>query len=114
MREIEIWQFEISCWKCDSEISVVYPRNAGGLIGQWGIVGESLTDKDYCNVEQTHSKTRGWDVYQNLCTDCGAHQGNHDIHEAVYGDVAGYQSWEKARELYDVVDVIEVPTEESD
>ena len=29
-------------------------------------------------------------------------------------DVAGYQSWEKARELYDVVDVIEVPTEESD
>ena len=53
-------------------------------------------------------------MYGNLCTDCGAYQGNHYIHEAVFTDVAGYQSWEKARELYDVVDVIEVPTEESD
>jgi hypothetical protein len=114
MREIEIWQFEISCLKCDSEISVVYPRNAGGLPGQWGIVGELLTDKDYCNVEQKNPKTQGWDVHGNVCTDCGAHEGNIDIHEIVYSAVAAYQSWEKARELCDVVDVIEVPTEESD
>ena len=46
MREIEIWQFETSCWKCDSEISVVYPRQVDGPSGQWEIAGESLTDKD--------------------------------------------------------------------
>jgi len=78
MGEIEIWQFETSCWKCDGEISVVYPRQVGGGCGSnWEIAGESLTDKDYCNVEQTHSKTQGRDVYGNLCTDCGAYQGNH-------------------------------------
>ena len=119
MREIEIWQFETSCWKCDSEISVVYPRQVdGGRRGKWEIAGESLTDKDYCNVEQTHSKTQGRDVYGNLCTDCGAYQGNHFIDEVIFSDLAGYQTspncWEKVRELYDVVDVIEVPTEESD
>lgn len=114
MREIEIWQFETDCWKCESRIVVVYPRQADGSGGQWEIVGGSLTDKDYCNVKQTHSKTQGKDVYGNICEECGAYQGNHYIHEAVFSDVAGFQSWEKARELYDVVDVIEVPTEESD
>ena len=114
MSEIEIWQFETDCWKCDSEISVVYPRQVDGPGGQWEIAGESLSNEEYCNVEQTHSKTQGRDVYGNICTDCGAYQGNHYIHEAVFSDVAGYQSWEKARELYDVVDVIEVPTEESE
>jgi hypothetical protein len=52
-------------------------RQVDGPGGQWEIAGESLTDKDYCNVEQTHSKTQGRDVYGNLCTDCGAYQGNH-------------------------------------
>ena len=35
--------------------------------------------------------------------------------EIIFSDVAGYQTspncWEKVRELYDVVDVFEVPTE---
>jgi len=31
----------------------VYPRQVDGPGGQWEIAGESLTDKDYCNVEQT-------------------------------------------------------------
>ena len=37
------------------------------------------------------------------------------IDEIIFSDVAGYQTspncWEKVRELYDVVDVFEVPTE---
>ena len=112
MGEIEIWQFETSCWKCDHEISVVYPRQVGGGCGSnWEIAGGSLTDKDYCNVELTHSKTQGRDVYGNLCTDCGVYQGNHFLDEIIWSNIVALDDWEKVRELYDVVDVFEVSTE---
>ena len=106
---IEIWRFEDSCWKCGTTNQVVYPHGLGGFGGgTWGQVGDQLAEKSYCNVERTYSKTQGREVYGNICTDCGAYQGNHFIHEAVFDTVAAFQSWERAREEYDVVDVIDI------
>ena len=107
MREIEIWRFETDCYDCDSTIQVVYPRKVDGSGKQWDLVGEQLTDKDYCNIQHTYSKTRDKHIYGNICPECGAYQGNHFIHEIVFSDVAAFQSWERARDRYEVVDVIE-------
>lgn len=106
--EVEIWQFETECWNCEANIAVVYPKKTDGAGKRWELAGEKLIDKDYCNIERTYSKTRGKEVYGNICPECDAHQGNHYIHEIVFSTVAGFQSWEKAREKYNVVDIIEV------
>lgn len=107
---IEIWRFKTSCWKCDEPLSVVYPYGLGGFGGgTWKPAGKQLVDKSYCNVEQTYSKTQGRQVYGNICSECDAYQGNHFIHEAVFDTVAAYQSWDRAREEYEIVDVIDIP-----
>ncbi|GAB7093442.1 hypothetical protein JCM30237_05940 [Halolamina litorea] len=107
---IEIWRYETGCWKCSTDIPVVYPRGLGGFGGgTWEPAGSILVDKDYCNVERTYSKTQGQEVYGNICPSCGAYQGNHFIHEQVFDSVAAYQSWDRAREDYEVIDIVEVP-----
>lgn len=106
---IEIWRFEMDCWQCETTFSVVYPRGLGGFGGgTWEKAGPQLAEKPYCDVKQTYSKTQGRKVYGNVCPRCDAYCGNHFVYEAVFSDVAGYQSWERAREEYHVVDVIDI------
>ncbi|KAB1193475.1 hypothetical protein GJR96_08465 [Haloferax sp. MBLA0076] len=106
---IEIWRYDTDCWKCSTQIQVVYPRGLGGFGGgTWELAGEKLVDKEYCNVEKTFSRTQGLEVFGNVCTNCTAYQGNHFIHEHVFDTVAAFQSWDRAREEYEVVDVVEV------
>jgi hypothetical protein len=91
---IEIWRLEMDCWKCDVPNRVVYPNGLGGFGGgTWERVGNELGEKDYCNAQETHSRTQGRRVYGNICTECGAYQGNHFVHEAVFDTVAAFQSW---------------------
>lgn len=106
---VEIWKLDYQCYRCDAPMEVVYPNGVGGFAGDWVEVGPELTDKEYCNVEKTHSKTQGRDVYGNICENCGAYQGNHFVYEAVFSGVAAVQSWD-AQDIpgIEVVDVIEI------
>lgn len=92
--EIEIWQFPIDCHECGEETLVVYPRGVGGEHGgSWVSVGEELSDRAYCSVEQVYSSVQKQFVWGNTCLSCGAYQGNYYVYEAANGYVDSVGDW---------------------
>lgn len=106
--EVEIWKFPTECHKCETDISVVYPRGVGGPHGgTWEAVGETLADQPYCNVEKTYSEVQDQPVWGNICTECGAYQGNYHVYTAATERADAIGDWTETDDEFCHVDTVE-------
>lgn len=105
--EIEIWQFTMECFKCETETPVVYPQQLGGNHGgTWETVGPILKNKSYCSVQQHFSNVQKKLVWGNTCRNCGAYQGNYYVYEAAQEYVQQADGWYPLAD-FDCIDIIE-------
>jgi DNA-directed RNA polymerase subunit M/transcription elongation factor TFIIS len=73
---IKIWEFLITCYKCDNKIEVLWPEDI-----DLELVAEELASRGYPRIKQVYSHTRNEVVWGNTCPQCGAYQGNHFVME---------------------------------
>lgn len=92
---LDIWQFEMDCFKCEETTSVVYPEPLGGPDGgSWSAVGPELSTKDYCSIEQIYSDTQKQFVWGNRCEHCNVYIGNYFVWSAAREQFA--DNWSEA------------------
>lgn len=106
--DIEIWRFSMNCHRCNADTPVVYPRGLGGNHGgTWDTVGECLTQKPYCTVEQVYSSVQDQFVWGNMCESCGAYQGNFYVYQAAMETVEQANGWYPISD-FDCIDIVTV------
>ncbi|MDO8751116.1 MAG: hypothetical protein Q7K03_08240 [Dehalococcoidia bacterium] len=77
--EVDIYRFKIGCYRCHKETPVVYVENktSGTVFGEIG--PKELQDdfiQKYAFVKPVFSQTQNQTVVGNVCTSCGAYNGN--------------------------------------
>ncbi len=85
LEEIEIYKWEINCWKCKKKTpQVSYYLNFGFSykIGDIPKINEDLMEK-YSYVKRVFSKTMEQEVIANTCIHCGILQGTWFVHEEI-------------------------------